>query len=62
MGVDNLWQFLPGKYGNAFIKWKTQSREPVKTSKSTRMVLSTGPSEKHWCTGHLVLHAKHNEV
>ena len=32
MGVDNLWQFLPGNYGNAFIKWKTdsQSREPDK--------------------------------
>ena len=32
MGVDNLWQFLSGKYGNAFIKWKTdsQSREPAK--------------------------------
>ena len=32
MGVDNLWKFLPGKYGNAFIKWKTdsQSREPAK--------------------------------
>ena len=32
MGVDSLLQFLPGKYGNAFIKWKTdsQSREPAK--------------------------------
>ena len=31
MGVDNLWQFLPGKYGNVFIKWKTgcQSRKPT---------------------------------
>ena len=32
MGVDHIWQFLPGKYGNAFINWKTdsQSREPAK--------------------------------
>ena len=50
MGVENLWQFLPGKYGNAFIKWKTdsQSREPAKV---LRMLLSTGPSEKYWCKG-----------
>ena len=32
MGVDNLWQFLLCKYGNAFRKWRTdcQSREPAK--------------------------------
>ena len=32
MSVDNLWQFLTGKYGDVFSNWKTgyQSREPAK--------------------------------
>ena len=58
MGVDNLWQFLPGKYGNAFIKWKTdlQSREPAKVLRwFFQLVLVKN-------IGALVLHAKHNEV
>ena len=56
MGVDNL--FLPGKYGNALIKWKTdsQSREPAKVlGWFFQLVLVKN-------IGTLVLHAKHNEV
>ena len=58
MGVDNLWQFLPGKYENSFIKWKTdsQSREPAKVLGCCfQLVLVKN-------IGALVLHAKHNEV